>query len=154
MKHSPLQLLRYLAPEISCSANLAFDPSKECDNALEQLSVNAIVGQQQAPENAPGHSWSVEMKVSQKLKDGQNFPYKFDLSLIGLFLCKDGFPAPADEEQFVRVNGSSMLYGAARELVRSLTSRGPWGELFLPTLSFYDKAAKPQGDAPAPAKPD
>ena len=91
------------------------------------------------------------MTISQKLKEGQNFPYKFDLSLIGFFACNDGFSSPADEEHFVRVNGSSMLYGAARELVRSLTARGPWGELFLPSISFYDKATKPIEEAtPAP----
>jgi preprotein translocase subunit SecB len=150
MKHSPLQLLRYFAPEVSCSANLAFDPAKECDSVLEQLSVGATVAQQQNPENAPAHSWSVEMKISQKLKDGQNFPYRFDLTLVGIFTCKDGFRTHEDEEQFVRVNGSSMLYGAAREVIRSLTSRGPWGELLLPTLSFYDKNTKPQSETAAP----
>lgn len=154
MKHSPLQLLRYFAPEISCSANLEFDPAKECVNVLDQLSVNVNVGQQQAPENAPGHSWSVEMKVSQKLKSGQNFPYRFDLSLIGLFFCRDGFPTPADEEQFVQVNGSSMLYGAAREVVRCLTSRGPWGEVLLPTVSFYDGTPKPHAEPTATARPE
>jgi preprotein translocase subunit SecB len=146
MKPSPLQLLRYFTPEISCSANLAFDPAREAVNGPDQLSVSAVVARQKTPDNLPGHSWSVEMTITQSLREGNNFPYKFNLALIGFFVCKDGFATPADEEQFVRVNGSSMLYGASRELVRSLTSSGPWGELFLPTLSFYDKASKPQAE--------
>ena len=153
MKHSPLQLLRYFVPEISCSANSTFDPEKESVNGPDHLSVSAVVARQKDADNLPGHSWSVEMNVTQTLKEGCNFPYKFNLALIGFFVCKDGFPTPAAEEQFVRVNGSSMLYGASRELVRSLTSRGPWGELFLPTLSFYAKAAAPQAEQPpVPAK--
>ena len=130
-----------------------FDPEKPFDSAIaEQLSVNATITQQKAPDNFPGHSWSVDISISQAVKEGQNFPYIFKVSLIGFFACRDGFPSPADEEQFVRVNGSSMLYGAARELVRSLTGRGPWGEIFLPSISFYDKKPKPEGEPPAAAE--
>ena len=152
MKPSPLQLVRYFTPEISCSANLAFDREKESVNGPDQLSVSAVVARQKTPDNLPSHSWSVEMTITQTLKEGQNFPYKFNLALIGFFIYKNELATPDDEERFVRVNGSSMLYGASRELVRSLTNRGPWGELFLPTLSFYDKASKPQAEAPVPAK--
>ena len=76
------------------------------------------------------------------------------MALVGFFGCRDGFPSPEDEEQFVRVNGSSMLYGAAREIVRSLTSRGPWGELMLPGISFYDKGAKPKEEPASAPKSD
>jgi preprotein translocase subunit SecB len=146
MKHSPLQLLRYVVADVACTATSAFDPSKPFDaGATGQLSVSATISRQKPPEDFPGHSWSVEMLISQTLEEGQNFPYTFKVSLIGFFASRDGFPSPADEEQFVRVNGSSMLYGAARELVRSLTSRGPWGELFIPSISFYDKTSKPEG---------
>jgi preprotein translocase subunit SecB len=151
MKHSPLQLLRYLVPDVSCTANPGFSPQKPFDVVLDQFSVNAVVTRQSAPANFPRHSWSVEMTVSQKLKEGQNFPYKFEVALVGFFACQDGLPAAAEEDTFVRINGSSMLYGAARELVRSLTSRGPWGELFLPSISFYDNKPKPEGETPVPA---
>ncbi len=151
MKHSPLQLLRYVVADMSCTATPSFDPQKPFDPAVtEQLSINAIVTPQKAPDNFPGHSWSVEVSIAQTLKEGQNFPYTFKVSLIGFLACRDGFSAAAEEEQFVRVNGSSMLYGAARELVRSLTSRGPWGELFIPSISFYDKDSKLKEEVAAP----
>jgi preprotein translocase subunit SecB len=136
MKYSPLQLLRYLVPEVSCSANPSFDPEKDYEAGTEQLSVSAVVTQQQAPEKFTGHSWSVEMRISQKLKEGQNSPYTFEVALVGFFACGGGLPPAAEEERFVRVNGSSMLYGAAREIIRSLTARGPWGEIFLASASF------------------
>ena len=141
MKHSPLQLLRYVVSDSSCSANLAFNPEKEYEGGTEQLTVNSVVTQQKTSD-AEEHSWSVEMTICQKLKEKQNFPYQFNLTIIGFFNCKNKFPSPTDEEQFVRVNGGSILYGAARELVRSSTCRGPWGELFLPTVSFYEKSTE------------
>lgn len=141
MKHSPLQLVRYLAPEISVSANSSFNPAKPTESGTEQLVVQAIVAQQKAPDNFRGQSWSIEMLITQTFKEGQNFPYTFKLALVGLFLCHDGKVAKADEERFVRINGSSILYATARELVRSLTTLGPWGEVLLPTASFYEDVA-------------
>lgn len=152
MKHSPLQVIRYIVPEVSCAVNAVFDPKKPCEPGIGQFAINAVLFQQPAPENSP-HFWSIEMTISQKPKEGVNFPYKFDLTLIGFFACNNGFATPADEEQFVRVNGSSMLYGAAREMIRSLTCHGPFGELFIPSISFYDKNSKPESEKAAPSAP-
>jgi len=148
MKNSPLQLLRYVVPEFSCSANQKFDPEKQCDNISEQFSVAANVLKQNPPEGFPIHSWVVEMRISQQLKEGQNFPYKYELVLVGFFACKEDSPPDFDEERFVRINGSSILYGAARELVRSVTTLGPWGEVFMPTVSFYDNPPNQKAEAP------
>jgi preprotein translocase subunit SecB len=154
MKHSPLQPLRYFVTDISCTAAQGFDPTRPFDPAVTVgLSVNATVTRQTPPEGFLGHSWSVEMSIVQTLKEGQNFPYMFKVALVGFFACRDGFATPADEEPFVRVNGSSMLYGAAREVIRSLTSRGPWGELFIPGISFYDNKAKTQTEPAEPSQP-
>src|SRR5580692_8612473 len=117
MKQSPLELLRYLVPEISCSANPNFDPNKECEGGRDKYTVEAAVIRQESQKDAPGHSWSVEMTISQKLEEGQNFPYEFEITIVGFFTCLEGLPPAAEEERFVRVNGSSLLYGAARELV-------------------------------------
>jgi len=141
MKHSPLQLLRYFVPEIHCSANQAFDEDKSRDSGYDQFSVEATVSRQKSPKGFHGHSWSVEMAIQQQLKEGQNFPYQFKLIIIGIFVCNHGKMTDEAETQFVKVNGSSLLYGAACELIRSTTALGLWGELMLPTTSFYDKDA-------------
>jgi len=141
MKYSPLQLVRYLIPEISVSANSSFDPQKPIEARTDQFSVQVVVTQQEVHEEFKGHSWSIEMTITQKIMEGQNSPYTFRLSLVGLFFCKDGLPPKAEEERFVRVNGSSILYGAAREMMRSVTALGPWGALLLPTASFYESEA-------------
>jgi len=137
MKHSPLQLIRYLVTDTACTANPKFNPEKEILGALEQFSVESKANPLESSKEYPGHQWSVEMAVSQKINEGQNFPYEFRLSLMGIFTCLDGVLDLEKETRFVQVNGSSMLYGIAREHIRALTSAGPWGAIILPTMSFY-----------------
>lgn len=139
MKHSPLQLMRYLVTDIACTGNPVFDPTTEFQVALEQYSVEAKAYPMEPSKEFPGHPWSVEMSIAQKIKEGQNFPYTFHITMIGMFACKDGVLDTEKEIQFVRVNGSSMLYGIAREHIRALTAAGPWGAVIIPTMSFYDK---------------
>ena len=151
MKHSPLQLLQYFVPEISFTANQTFNTEKGCEGGIEEFSVEAVAKHQAAPENFQGRSWSVEMVISQKLKDGQNLPYKFSMTLVGMFAWLDKNATSEQEAQFVRVNGSTILYATAREVIRSTTTLGPWGPVILPTLSFYDKdASKEQATSQAP----
>jgi len=61
-------------------------------------------------KDLPGHHWSVEMAVVQKINEGQNFPYTFHITMEGMYACKDGVLKTEAEIQFVKVNGSSMLY--------------------------------------------
>src|SRR4051812_17341629 len=49
MKHSPLQLLHYIVPDISCSANPDFDPKKDLEDGTPQFSVRAAVTRQTPP---------------------------------------------------------------------------------------------------------
>lgn len=144
MKFSHLQLTRYLVPEISVSANSAFNPGKSVEVDAEQLTVHSVVAPLKDQKGSKDHSWLMEMSVTQCLKEKQNFPYTFKVSLVGVFLCKDGLPPSLEEERFVRTNGSSVLYGAAREILRSITTLGPWGEVLLPSVSFVEDEVSKQ----------
>jgi len=151
MKHSPLQLMRYLLTDIACTANPKFDPEKEMVGAMEEYLIEAKANPLPPAGDIPGHPWSVEMAVSQKIKEGQNIPYEFHIAMVGMFAFHNGAPADEKETQFVKVNGSSMLYGMAREHIRALTAAGPWGAVILPTMSFYDnKEPSKKEEAPAP----
>jgi hypothetical protein len=139
MKTAPLQLVRYLVSESSCAANKDFDPAKDYGIRGDLFSVAVDVAPGEAPEGeSAGHYWSIELTLAQKLGVNQNFPYAFSATIVGFFTCEEPLPAGISEEQMVRVNGSSILYGITREVIRHLTSSGPWGELMLPTLSFYE----------------
>ena len=151
MKLSPLQLSRYVVTNIGCTANPKFDAEKEIIGALEQFSINANAKPAESDKDVPGHSWSVELEVTQKRNEDQNFPYEFHISIVGVFACQDGALDKEKETRFVQVNGSSMLYGMAREHIRALTAAGPWGAVILPTMSFYDPKEQPQKEeTPAP----
>ena len=150
MKLSPLQLSRYVVTDIGCKANPKFNLEKEMLAALDQLSVNVKINALETEKGVPGHSWSVEMDIVQKYKADQNFPYEFNISLLGIFAIQEG-PDAEKETLFVQVNGSSTLYGMAREHIRALTAAGPWGAIILPTVSFYETKDNPQKkEAPTP----
>lgn len=151
MKPSPLQLVRYLVTDIACTANPNFNADKPLEGSFEQYSVDVKVNPLEPTKEQSGHPWSVEMAITQKIKEGQNFPYEFRISLVGMFACQDGALPTEKETQFVKVNGNSMLYGIAREHIRALTAAGPWGAIIIPTMSFYDKKEQPQKEE-TPAK--
>ncbi len=66
---------------------------------------------------------------------GPDLPYEIRLHVIGYFQLDPEFEHK-DLEHLVQVNGASVLYSAARDFVLTLTSRGPWGPLMLPTINF------------------
>ena len=152
MKHSPLQLQRYLVTDISCSANQNYNPEAEWAGAMENFTVESTAVRLEDQPKTSSHSWSVEMVITQKSQKDQNFPYRFHVNLVGVFAFSEGARNAEEENQFVRVNGSSMLYGIAREVIRSLTAAGPWGAVILPTISFYGDASQKQVQADPDAK--
>lgn len=43
-----------------------------------------------------------------------------------------------DPDKLLIINGSSILYSAAREFLINISNRGPWGGITLPVYSFLD----------------
>jgi len=60
--------------------------------------------------------------------------YSGVIEVVGFFRVAKGYGD--DPERLVNISGSSLLYGAAREMVCNLTARGPWPMLTLPTMNF------------------
>src|ERR1039457_3621679 len=94
MKHSPLQLIRYFVTACACNANPKYDPQKEIVGGLEQFSVEVKATPLEPTKDLPGHHWSVEMAVVQKINEGQNFPYTFHITMEGMYgkFCPSEFP--------------------------------------------------------------
>lgn len=67
--------------------------------------------------------------------------YWLRLVLVGFFRVAEGFPVE-HAETLVKVNGPSLLYSAARELLAMITSRGPYPAIVLPTVTFQTIAEK------------
>lgn len=62
-------------------------------------------------------------------------PYSLFLSMYGIFKVEDDVPKES-RGAIVRRNGSSILYGAAREYIFMTLCHGLHGSLLLPTTSF------------------
>jgi len=75
--------------------------------------------------------------------DAQQSPgtYEVELEVYGFFSVSPDWPEE-ERESIVRVTGASILYGAAREHLLAVTSRGPWPALMLPTISFVPRDPK------------
>ena len=79
--------------------------------------------------------WNLVMDVSIA-RDGDTVP-PYDIrvrcwSVFRLAPNLDGDKAA----QLTRVTGGSIVYSGMREFIGMLTSRGPWGGFFLPTISL------------------
>lgn len=87
--------------------------------------------------------WRVTLDLTDKDVGGETPRYHFRLRTIGFFRwAADERPAE-DVAQAVAVNGASILYSSAREYLLMLTSRTPWGQITLPTMSFEDVRVTP-----------
>jgi preprotein translocase subunit SecB len=65
------------------------------------------------------------------------FPYEGEVEIQGLVEVSNKFAA-GKREQLAKVNGMSLLYSAAREMLLNLTARSAHGALCLPTLNFQE----------------
>jgi preprotein translocase subunit SecB len=81
---------------------------------------------------------------------GRRCPYKLDFSVSGVFEVVKQIDV-AEREVFVAVNGTTLLFGAIREQVSSITARSGNGLLLLPTVNFLDlkKPKVPAAESPA-----
>ncbi|WP_235566327.1 protein-export chaperone SecB [Methylibium sp. Root1272] len=81
--------------------------------------------------------YSVTLTLNAGPEEGQtNFPYRLEIQLIGIF---DGKDLPVERRKpLVAVNGASMLYGIAREMLLGLTFRSVGGPVMLPTVEFSE----------------
>lgn len=144
---SPLQLTKCLTTEFYFRANEHFDRQKRLALDPKHLVVETSLDSVNPPEDGKPPLWSIELKIRQDLPPGLNVPYEFRIALVGYFIFLAEGKTESDVLRMVRVNGSSVLYGIAREILRTNTAGGAWREVLLPTISFYEppnvKALKP-----------
>jgi len=149
MKLAPLQLESYFLTEATLRANQDFDPKKPTQFGETDLAVTPEC--HRLPEDPD--RWQVTLNLKFQPAPESNPAYYFSLQVVGVVWAA---PVLAEHtDRFVRTNGPSMLFGAAREMVRDLTARGPFAPLLLPSVSFAleNMAAKPATPAPSSGAP-
>lgn len=113
----------------------------------------AIKARKNIPEEVDPEKSSIRIDFSLKVRDnGDNkfaillelaispdeisgFPYEVKVELEGQFLVSESVPEK-EREKAARLLGGSILVGAAREQVATITSRGPHSSFLIPPINL------------------
>ena len=150
MKASPVQLMQLMFKHV----RVDFDPEHQAPEIINPLtsvftfdgvSLSSEVGIGEADMNHErGRVYFVELRavvdnVPNPKATNQRFaPYKIDVAAEGLILIPKGAEKVGDSEDLAAVNGASMLWGAIREQVTTITSRMRAGPVVMPSMNFHD----------------
>jgi preprotein translocase subunit SecB len=134
MKPSQLELQDYFVTSLTLTANRSFDRAKGVKPCVSDLQVEPILG----PDEKDQRHWQLTLKISYRPGPDVNTPYHFSIEIVGLFQLSSQVP---DEKLkwWIETNATAVLYSASREIIRAVTSRGPYPALMLPTGTFYEK---------------
>lgn len=145
MKAAQIELTDYFVSDLQFTANHSFDAQKPSKVGVDDLQVT------NQPSRRPDdpRSWQITLRIALNVPAERNLPYSFLVEMIGFVRVSD---STNDEniERLVRINGASLIFSAAREIVRAVTSRGPFKPLLLPTVTFWEaKAPSPEAEPEA-----
>jgi len=131
MKPSPLQLERHFFTKILVEAH----PDAEATNQGE---LHAQVEVARGTNDARKYQLTLCLKLQPVTE--KKPPYTAELHIVGLVRVVDAWPEEK-VQQLVQANGPALLYGAAREMLCNLTSRGPWPMVCLNSVTFVELRA-------------
>lgn len=134
MKLAPLQLADYFLTDLTLQANPDFDPSMPAADCVATLQVIPQCAQTK-DDAEKGTSWLVTLEITQTIPEGGNLPYAFSLRIQGTVFASP-YLAGATLRRTMHANGPAMLFGAAREIIRAATGRGPWPAVIIPSTNF------------------
>jgi preprotein translocase subunit SecB len=150
MIQAPLQLVDYWVNSIEVRASTTFDSKSPVE--LDASSIDVVTDVQPIPaENTAenGTSWRVVLRLEQAFAENKNIPYSFALDMVGIVAAH---PDLTNDrlDRAVQVNGPSMLFGVAREILRAATGRGPYAPLIIPSTHFLQRmpSATPSPELP------
>lgn len=136
MNQSPLRLEHYslkrilVEPAADDAKPAAVGSYADVGEAMLAAELNHSPPEDDGPEGRH----SVSMKLELTPKESRVFPYRIEIHIVGIF---DGHDLPADRRDgLVAANGATLLYGAARDMVLTLTMRTFLGAVLLPTVAF------------------
>jgi preprotein translocase subunit SecB len=137
MRPSPVRLEHYHLTTLSLTPVEEYAPS--FDEGIyprfadAEFSIGVRLGE---PGEDAAKQFLVHLDLAAKPKAGAAFPYQFALGADAIVSFHGADSDPAKVRDLVLVNGASLLYGALREVLLTLTSRFPNGPLMLPSADF------------------
>lgn len=137
MQASKIQLDQYFLSSFNYSVNPDFKPDQQVSLDFTDISETHTA----QPLNAEDlKEWQVTLKVGFSPSKDSNAPYSFSAEIIGLFVVNEAFEKEKITS-FVNANATSVLFSTLREIVHTITAKGPYFPLLLPTLCFYEQRA-------------
>lgn len=91
------------------------------------------------PGEDNNNSHILMLKIVISNEEGKKCPYLIDIEVYGAFVYGNSVDLSLENIEMILINGCSILYGAIREQILSLTARSVYGQLILPTVNFVDK---------------
>lgn len=126
---TPLQLNEYFFPYVEVAA----DPTAgERENNKKNDNFFVRVESTKIEQEADVYQVTLEI-VSEPETEEDKQNYAIKLIVVGFFNVD---PKREDKEKLLKITGASILYASAREFLITITARGPWGAVMLPTASF------------------
>ena len=153
MQLSPMQLMEYTFDGVSVMPVEGYEAEPEFAPGLVffpgKLAMSAETGLVLLDEQEKYTDFGVKLTLRVGPKEGTQAPYIVQISVRGTVRMHLIQAQGQSEERRVRalVNGASLLYGAVREMVNTITSRSAHGPLLLPSLSFQDLARHKSDDS-------
>ena len=156
---SPLQLEAYYVREFSFRTKPGLDEQRtfqmqlgvglQLDGLLNPDPLTVTVRAAAAGHKEDPNRWKCLVSVDSDNPPDRQYPYEFHAVLIGYFVVHEQVP-PEAIETIVKVNGSSVLYSAARELIAGATGRGAFPHVLLQTVIFTPEDEPEQKQLPVP----
>jgi len=141
---SPLQLKDHRFTNLRVKAIEGGSPTAE-------PSFKSEIGFEPVPNTSD--QWRLILTLQLKSADvSKPFSYEADIQIQGLVQVDSGFPEER-KEQLAIVNGLSILYAAAREMLLNITSHSVYGAVNLPTLSFVNMVTEARKQKAESQKP-
>ncbi len=122
---------KYFFPIINIEGNKDHNPEEDVNPTLDLDAVAAKV-----PLTRPVYQLALDATIGEH-ETADNPPYSGQLQIIGIFRVDQSLSEEKAEE-LLKSYGISFLYSAIREMVMTLTSRGPWPQIFLPIIDQDD----------------
>jgi preprotein translocase subunit SecB len=123
--------------ELSLKANPNFDLTKPVDQGVDALMVTPRYTNTK-DEGKNGSEWLVSLEISQTIPEGANHPYAISLSIQGIVVSSPHLTG-LTLQRSMHANGPAMLFGAAWEIIRAATGRGPWPAVIIPSTNFLTR---------------
>src|SRR5713101_1626253 len=133
MKAAQIQLTNYFVSELQFVANRDFKPDLPSTVTTDDLQV----AHQASAIAENKRQWQITLRVALNASPESNSPYSFLLEMVGFIEVAESL---SDDriERFAQINGTSLIFAAAREIIKAATSRGPFKPLLLPTVTFWE----------------